>query len=81
MLDIEFPWWLIALIYLFAFMMYFGWGALLGFILTLAVVSEPDQEGKSRSRARKLSTSLLGALGGGGVNFAIVWVGLSGPYG
>jgi len=81
MLDIEFPWWLIALIYLFAFMMYFGWGALMGFISTLAVVSEPDQEDKSRSRAHKISLLFLGALGGGGVNFLIAWVALSGPYG
>ncbi len=66
MLDIEFPWWLIALIYLFAFMMYFGWGPLMGFISTLAVVSEPDQEGKSRSRrisCRSCSSALSVAEG------------------
>ena len=31
--------------------------------------------------AHKLSLLFLGALGGGGVNFLIAWVALSGPYG
>lgn len=80
MLSFEFPWWLIALIYLFAFMAYFGFGAVMGFMVALAVVSEPDREGRSRTRARKLSLALLGALCGGGANLAIAASGaLSGP--
>ncbi len=45
-------------------MVSFDIGALLGFILTYVLLSG--------SRARRLSLSLLGALGGGAVNFLII---------
>lgn len=76
---IEFPWWFVVLAYLFVFMAYFGTGALLGFILTYALLSGSKREGKHRTKARRISLSFLGALGGGVVNHVIALATLSGP--
>ena len=75
-MTLDFPWWLAALLYLMVVAMYFGIGATLGFLCTYSTLrplnTADDEQRHPRSTA--LGLSALGALTGGALNFAVVWL-------
>lgn len=68
---IDFPWWFIALLFLYLLVIDFGIGAAVGFIVVYRTLAIQNRNGAGRSRARRISLSSLGALGGGASNFLI----------
>lgn len=75
MWSFDFPWWFVALVYLLAFMAYFGVGAVLGFVVTYATLADSAREDGwvHKGRLARAMLSLIGALASGALNFVVVY--------
>jgi ABC-type protease/lipase transport system fused ATPase/permease subunit len=75
-IGFDIPWWVVALIFLYVLVVYFGIGAVCGFILTYALLARAAGSGTSapKSRSDRIGLSLLAALTGGALNFLVAWL-------